>query len=255
MTDPTPDDARDAVPESPADATPASVPPAPGEPGQDAPTEQLPVQPAALSAEKPETPDAPTVQLPVQPAVPPAAPPAAPPRPSPGPRHAAPATDERRGHPRRWFLAGAGAAVLAAAGGTGAALLRDRATTEPNSAPAALLAAIAAERDLLADLTATTGGTPEVRRVLTAVAANHTRHLTALQELATAFDDAAGSSAPAASGSTPAAGTPRTRAQLRAAEQRASRQAASRAASLDGRTATLLASIAACEATHAELLT
>jgi hypothetical protein len=49
-------------------------------------------------------------------------------------------------------------------------------------------------------------------------------------------------------------GTPRTQAQLRAAETAASVTAAKRAAGLDGAVAVLLASIAACEATHAELL-
>ena len=52
----------------------------------------------------------------------------------------------------------------------------------------------------------------------------------------------------------PIVGTPRTATQLRTAEFRASEAAAGRAARVDGRLATVLASIAACEATHAALL-
>lgn len=178
---------------------------------------------------------------------------ASPARPTPGPRHSArhsASEPEPARHPRRWFLAGAGAAVLAAAGGVGAALLRKEPAPDPDPAPAPLLAAIAAERALLADLDATTGGTPQVRRLLVQVRADHSAHLQALRSLAAAHDLPG-----AASSSTQAApGTPRSAAQLRAAENRAAATAAGHAAALEDRAATLLASISACEASHAELL-
>jgi hypothetical protein len=151
---------------------------------------------------------------------------------------------------RRWFLAGGAAAVLAGAGGATAALLLDSSPARPPVAPAALLAAVAAERALIADLDATTGGAAPVRRVIVQVRADHAAHLAALQRLLGQFRRPS----PAAASSPRMRGTPRTLAQLRAAEQRASSAAATHAGALDGGLAALLASIAACEATHAELL-
>jgi hypothetical protein len=110
-------------------------------------------------------------------------------------------------------------------------------------------AAVAAERGLLADLDATSGGAPAVRQVIAQARADHTAHLHALRGVQRSLPKP---------GHRPAEhalpGTPRTQAQLRAAETAASAAAAKRAAGLAGAVAALLASIAACEATHAELL-
>ncbi|SHG75768.1 hypothetical protein SAMN05443575_2709 [Jatrophihabitans endophyticus] len=163
-----------------------------------------------------------------------------------GPRHAATAPHRSR----RWFLAGAGTVVLAGGGGVGAAFLRRESGTHAERPPAPLRAAVAAERRLIADLDATTGGTASVRGVLVQARADHAAHLRALEAVVAGY----GAPAAAATASRSPAGTPRSAAELRAAEHRASQQAAARAGTLHGRSAALLASIAACEATHAELL-
>jgi hypothetical protein len=150
---------------------------------------------------------------------------------------------------RRWFLAGGAAAVLGGGAGVLAAVVQDSAPKPPAPPPGALLAAIEAERALIADLVATTGGTPPVRRVIVQARADHAAHLAALTRLLAAFRAPAVTTSPS-----PVRGTPRTLVQLRSAEHQASFAAARRAASLDAGLAVLLASIAACEATHAELL-
>ena len=153
----------------------------------------------------------------------------------------------RRRPTRRWFLAG-GLAVLAGGGaGVGAAFLRHRAPHLRPLPPEALVAAADAERALIADLVATTGGTGEVRVAIEQATANHRAHLAALDGLLGRYRR------PARPSATPR-GTPRTREQLHAAETAAAASAARRALRLPARPATLLASIAACEATHAELL-
>jgi hypothetical protein len=141
--------------------------------------------------------------------------------------------------------------VVGAGAGAGAEYLHKRSPTRPPPAPGALTAAAAAERALIADLDATTGGAPEVRRFIVQARADHTAHLAALTALLASYRAPAGSpstSAPARPG------TARTLAQLRAAEQRASATAAGHAAALRDAQAALLASISACEAGHAELL-
>jgi hypothetical protein len=80
--------------------------------------------------------------------------------------------------------------------------------------------------------------------------ADHVAHRDALLA---ALDEALGATSPRPTAAPPAAGS-LTRAELRVAEQAASAQAAAHAAQLAGRDAALLASIAACEAGHAELL-
>jgi hypothetical protein len=172
------------------------------------------------------------------------------PRPQPGPRHASHAAPSE-GTSRRWFLAGGAAVLVAAGGGVGADfLLHDRKADQPPPAPPdALIAAVDVERALIADLAATTGGSPPVRQVINQARADHAAHLRALRALLRDYRT------PSAATSTPAPrGAPRTAAQLRAAEQRASATASRRAAALDGTMAALFASISACEATHAALL-
>jgi hypothetical protein len=137
---------------------------------------------------------------------------------------------------------------------------------------------------------ATAGSDDRQAGLLRQVRADHVAHARALQAAVTqahgglppssspaagsasgsASQDAAGRSAPSVPGSpqpgtpgAPASGTAAivpsgsstpTAGTLRAAEQRAAIAAASSAARLSGRDASLLASIAACEAGHAELL-
>jgi hypothetical protein len=157
---------------------------------------------------------------------------------------------------RRWFLAFGGALVVGAGAGTGAAFLHPVPKRKPKPPPrppadveAELTAAVAAERALLADLDATSGGPPAVRQVIAQARGDHEAHLAALRGVQRSLPKPAHRPAPHE-----IAGTPRTQAQLRTAETSASAAAAMRAAVLDGALAALFASIAACEATHAELL-
>lgn len=153
---------------------------------------------------------------------------------------------------RRWVLAGLGGLVLGGGAGVGAGVLRTR-HRKPRllpPPPAALDDALAAERRLIAAIDASLPAHPDLRRALTEIRRNHAAHAAAVQNALRAYR-------PTPAGATsPSAGRPAAldRPALRAAETAAGRAAARRAAALDGADATLLASIAACEATHAELL-
>ncbi|MBN9618356.1 MAG: hypothetical protein J0H43_01260, partial [Actinobacteria bacterium] len=116
---------------------------------------------------------------------------------------------------RRWFVAGGVGLVLGAGAGVGAEFWNQRPPTPLPEPPAALVGAAAAERSLLADLVATTGGPPAVRAVLATTQADHTAHLAAIEELLRFYR-------PPSQPATPPPGTPRTLAELRAAEERAS---------------------------------
>jgi hypothetical protein len=157
------------------------------------------------------------------------------------------AAEPPRRHTRRWVLAGALAVLAGGGGGVGAAFLRRRTVHRPPQPPAELVAAADAERALIADLTATTGGESAVRIVIAQALADHRAHLAALEGLLARYRKP--SIAPKAP-----RGTPRTRQQLRAAEAAAAAAAARRAHSFTGARAALFASVSACEATHAELL-
>lgn len=160
---------------------------------------------------------------------------------------------------RRGVLIGGGIAVLAAAGG-GIALgvaTTPAAGEHPSTAarvPAELAAAVAAETELIAGIDSVLGtARGHTKRALREIRADHVAHLAALR--ASIVDDVYPLATPSASGSPsasrpPAAPSP----DVRAAELRASRAAAARAGRLSGRDAALLASIAASEASHAELL-
>jgi hypothetical protein len=166
-------------------------------------------------------------------------------------------SEQQRGTSRRWFLAGGAAALVGAGAGVAAGLWTDETPSRPRrpAPPQVLIAAAAAERALLADLDATTGGTPAVRSVIRQVRADHAAHLGALLGLLATYPAPAGDRPSAALGSASAPpGAPRTRAALRDAERRAAAAAAARADRLTGGHAALLASIAAAEATHADLL-
>lgn len=148
---------------------------------------------------------------------------------------------------RRGVLLGAAGIIAAAGAGAGVAGLRARpAPVRPAQPPAVLVQALAAERDLIAAIAATRAAHPELGSVLTQLAGDHTDHERAFEAMLSSYPQAV---LPAA-----ASAHPGTRASLRAMEQRAATAAAARAGSLRGAEATLLASIAACEASHAHLL-
>jgi hypothetical protein len=165
----------------------------------------------------------------------------------------------RSGVSRRGFVLGAGLAVLGAGGGVAVGLLVDRTpdhVTVPR--PRTLLAAAAAERTLLAQVDAALAGDASLRTVLRQVRADHAAHLAALTAAVELATGAAASSGAASGSGSAGARVPRpapsSRDQLRAAEAAAASAGAQRALALTGRDAALLASISACEATHAELL-
>jgi Ferritin-like domain len=177
--------------------------------------------------------------------------PSPPPPPGPPPPPQPPAASEPPGTARpsrRWFLAGGVALVLGGGAGVLAEILHESSPPSPAPPPAALSAAIEAERALLADLDATTGGSPHIRQLVAAVRADHAAHLSALRRTLRATTPVRPPH------DVPVHGRPRTLAELRAAERKAAAVAAQHATALDGAAAALLASIAACEATHAELL-
>jgi hypothetical protein len=150
---------------------------------------------------------------------------------------------------RRGLLLGGLGVLVAGAGGVTAGALRHRPVEHREPPPAELVAALAGEQSLIAGIDATTGGDASVRAALRVIRADHAAHLDALQAAARAYPGASSSVSP----SVPPA-TALTRAALRDAEQAASTRAAAQAATLSGADAALLASIAACEATHAALL-
>ena len=152
--------------------------------------------------------------------------------------------------------------VGAAAGGLSAAIGPLGLSKPRRPPPADLLAALDAEAHLLAVVEAASAANPDLQVLLDALRADHAEHLRVLTAAVGAY-----SGSPSGEGSTPATGAggrspipSRTasqtvsRAGLRSAEQQAARAAASRARRLTGADAVVLASIAACEATHAELL-
>jgi hypothetical protein len=146
-------------------------------------------------------------------------------------------------------LIGTGLAVLGAGGGVAVGLLTHHEPSEVDIPdPKVLRAAVQAEQDLLAGLS---GGVPDVPSdLLRALRADHQAHLTALRaSVAVALGSPSPSLAPA-----PRSPGSNSRVRIRALEAAAAQAAAHRAAALTGPDAALLASIAACEATHAELL-
>jgi hypothetical protein len=152
------------------------------------------------------------------------------------------------GTSRRWFLAGGVAVLLGGGAGVLAEVLHESAPTPASPAPAALVTAVDAERVLIAALDAMPAGVRRSGTVVAQIRADHAAHLHALRRLLTTYPR------PARRPAHPGFVQPRTLDQLRGVETYAARDAAQRAAALDGAAAALLASIAACEATHAELL-
>jgi hypothetical protein len=146
--------------------------------------------------------------------------------------------------------------VLGAGGGVATELRRPKPRKKtPVPPPAVLVAALAAERALLTSLDVSLAASPSSRELLTQLRTDHLAHEQALLAAIAQASDPDARPSPSATPTTPITRPqPLTTARLRSAEQLASGQAADRAAQLTGRNATLLASIAACEATHAELL-
>jgi hypothetical protein len=167
-----------------------------------------------------------------------------------GPAHAAPKGGSA-GISRRGLLLGGTLVVVAAGAGVAAGALQplaipDKPTGKP---PVDLVTALDSERALIAAIDATTGGSPAIRTALRQVRADHVAHQVALQAAVNAYPEAPASNPPSSPGSVAAL----TVAGLRSAEEQASARAAARAARLTSRHAPLLASIAACESTHAVL--
>ncbi|WP_375499933.1 ferritin-like domain-containing protein [uncultured Jatrophihabitans sp.] len=153
--------------------------------------------------------------------------------------------------PRRWFLAGGAAAVVAGGAGVGIGFLQPESKPPLKPAPHALADALAAERELLAWAAAAIRRDPSLQAAAAELTSNHAAHLRALQAALSPYDTARPTPTP-----TPTfTATSSARTQLRALERAAAASAATRAGLLTGPTATLLASISACESTHAELLT
>jgi hypothetical protein len=164
--------------------------------------------------------------------------------------HAASKSSDRgRGVSRRAVLL-SGLATLAAAGGgvTIAALQHVDSDASGPEPPPDLVSALMAERSLIASLDASMASEPALAVFARAARADHVAHAAALEAAVAAYPR----TAVASPSTSPTQAM--TRAALRAAEQRASATAAARAAALSGRDAALLASIAASEASHAELL-
>ncbi len=156
---------------------------------------------------------------------------------------------------RRGFLVVGGLAALAAGGGVWWAVSDDgsKSSGPPAQLTRDLHAAAAAEVGLLGTLDSALrhpAGTHVA--TLRLIRADHAAHLRAIHALLAELyypATASSSSEPAVSN-----GGRVSRAELRSGEQHAARSAAKLAAALSGPAAVLLASIAACEATHAELL-
>lgn len=141
-----------------------------------------------------------------------------------------------------------GAGVVVAAGGVGAAVggLSPRRHRPDPPAPAPQLSqALAREYSLIADLDAALPTRPQLRNVRD----DHAAHAEALRAAIARYP----APAPSPSSTGPPA-VARPTAQLRASELAAAKAAAAESAALTGSDAALLASISACEATHAELL-
>lgn len=154
-------------------------------------------------------------------------------------------------HTRRWFLAGTGAVLLGAGGGVAAEFARKQPKPPPNPPPMALVAAQTAEQNLLLDAQRTLKRSGADAARLSQIEGDHRLHLQALRAALTRYDPLPKRRRRL---STRIAG-PLGISALRKAESAAARDGAARARQLRGRDATLLASIAACEATHVEVLT
>src|SRR5690242_18311429 len=153
---------------------------------------------------------------------------------------------------RRGFLVVGGLAAVAAAGGAWWAASDDGTTSAsvPTALVAELHAARTAEDELIATLDAALKHAGGHGSALRQLHADHKAHAKAIAALVA---DVLYPATPSASSAPLERPSGRVAvAAVRTAEMHASRVAAQRAAKLTGEAAVLLASIAACEATHAE---
>jgi hypothetical protein len=159
---------------------------------------------------------------------------------------------------RRAWLGFAGVIAAAATGGVLVAFGRpDAVSGHPPGPPDWLPAALAREQQLLAGIDAAGRVDATLRVRLAALRADHVAHLQVLRDLAARYGGTSATSR--STGSQPPSPTTSHRAStgmadVRRAELAASRATAAAALTAAGGDAGLLASIAACEATHAEVL-
>lgn len=160
-----------------------------------------------------------------------------------------------RRHTRRWFLAAAGAVLVGAGGGVGAAFARRPPRPVPHRPPQPLVDAYAAEQRLIDSAAATARADSAKRAVLAQLRRDHAAHLAALRAQLSGYDHPSRAARRRAAASAGRLAT--STAALSAAEADAAGRAAARANQLAAShpiTATLLASIAACESGHFTLL-
>ena len=160
--------------------------------------------------------------------------------------------ERRRGLTRREALLSA--LAVAATAGAGSVLGVRRpwsALAGRANPPTALVAALAAESDAIARVDATASAHPELRSLLAAIRADHTSHASALTAALRRFPSGTWSTGPGQTGQTTGDAS---RSALATAETAAATDAARRATQLAGSDAVLLASIAACESSHAAVL-
>lgn len=175
-------------------------------------------------------------------------------------RDSAPRADDAaadRSPSRRAVLIGGAAVVLAGGAGVAAGRLTGpgHPTADPRPAPAALLAALRDEESLVTAAEAVLTADPASRRLVSQIRSDHRAHLAALRAALAPYDPPVTRRGGTSPSPTPTPATPpKNRAGLRAREQQAAAAGARRSARLAGRDAALLASIAACEAGHGELL-
>jgi len=155
---------------------------------------------------------------------------------------------------RRAWLGSAGVIAAAAAGGALVALVRpDPVSGHPPGAPDWLPGALAREQQLLDGLDAAIRADPTLGARLAPLRADHTAHLQVLQDVSSRYGPTPATSG--GSSATTSAPAPTGVVGLRRAALAASRASAAAALTAAGGNAGLLASIAACEATHAAVLT
>ncbi|MDP9093709.1 MAG: hypothetical protein M3N95_12445 [Actinomycetota bacterium] len=167
---------------------------------------------------------------------------------------------------RRAVLSCGAALVLGGAAGAafqvaGSAI--DGTPVQP-AAPPELLAALASESSLISAIDGATSHDPSLRSLLTGVRADHIAHQAVLRAALAAYASPSANPTPrnpvplnptqTSSGQASPGPGGLGRTQLRSLEQRASAAVSGYARAVFGPDASVLASISACEASHAELL-
>jgi hypothetical protein len=150
------------------------------------------------------------------------------------------------------LLAGAGMSVA------GVAACTSPQPTPPDPQTTALKALLQAEKSLVASYDQTVGKFGSLSGRVRTVRADHAEHVKALTALIARRDAApapSGSAEPPAAGSVSASSSSGARQQLAALEQKQAAAAVTLCMSADGDDATLLASLAAAENSHVEVLT